>query len=113
MPPTSVRTIQTATSVPPVIAPIIAQAISRKPGNLDFAPIEIAPKIIVKKDAIKPKIAKVAICEDAALSTAVSFSAADAPSKPATKPPANNVTIAAIVPKIPPISATIPPDFFT
>ena len=60
-PPIRARTMQTATKVPPVIAPTIAQIITAILGFFVFAPIDIAPNIMVMNEASNPSKAKVPI----------------------------------------------------
>ena len=110
-PPANVRTIHTATKVPPVIAPTTAHNIKISPGFFDFAFIATTANIIVRNENNNPINPNPAMPVDADVSIAVSDKDADAPSKPATNPPAIKVNIAAKVPKIPPISAIIPPGF--
>ena len=53
-PPANVRTIHTATKVPPVIAPITAHNIKISPGFFDFAFIATTANIIVRNENNNP-----------------------------------------------------------
>ena len=100
------NTIQTATNVPPNIAPTTDDAINNNGIIEFFAPNIIAENIIVKNDAKIPNHPNCTIVLPAEPVSPVADS--NAP----TNPPAIKVKIAAKKPNIPPINPIMPDAFF-
>jgi len=100
IPPTTDKTIKTATSVPPRIAPAMELMISRIPGTLLLAVIEIAPRMITMKENTTPPQPRPKIV------------LAPPASKALPRPPTSNVAPAAKIPKMPAMRAIMPPAFF-
>ncbi len=88
-----------ATNVPPRIAPKIDEIMSSIPGTFPLAPIEIAPRIITRKEnRTPPQPSPTTVLDPLALNAEAA-------------PPTSKVTPADRMPKTPAIKDMIPPAF--